>query len=669
LTPRISQLNADECVATKRFGNIASLLACALAMALGVGGLFAASPADDARTPEDKMAYAWNEAIRGRNAEAIAAYEAVAANPAVGPELKLQALYRTFECYRTMRNVDKAVETAARMRTAAPGIPDVARNSYILAADVLWQFEKRQEAIAKLDEFAQAFANQRADCAFMHMRAAGWYMAIAKAKDAAQEAAKAIAEDPANDKQVAQALWWVQEGQWQANDLDKCALTLKQLMDPKYMSTRNRDEQRNTYYRYADCLVRLKRDAELQALYSDAAKMGDDQHFRQEMLMRSVGLLVEQKRLDEALAQCERIFVENPDCPDYWYQAQQTIVDILRRQNRLAEALQAQRIVFDVTGDAPGVAAHCNLIAEMLKELDKNVTRANAFIDFQMYGPAGKPGGAGVVANPLAAVGYPSYPAREQAFARARADGDDVAFARQRALMCMYTGHPDQAVKYYADAFRRSLPPNVKDIGNEMIALGVRGVHGHCCDLDRFYAFVRYGPAGPGGKPGTADGLKDPFAELGVAPRQPAPDGGIQALPAEQQKTLLELASNLEAMVRFEREDVSFRKEALWDLARVHVALCDWGARGQAEFFEGLMFGDGNSQVQMEACECAQAAARNGDLHLAGVCAFWRGIDEKVEAGTVKKLGPAQQARGQFEATLRFFEKPPHLKPKLQPLK
>jgi hypothetical protein len=202
-----------------------------------------------------------------------------------------------------------------------------------------------------------------------------------------------------------------------------------------------------------------------------------------------------------------------------------------------------------------------------------------------------------------------------------------------------------------------------------MIALGVRGVAGHCCDLDRFYAFVRYGPAGPDGKLGTADDLKDPFAELGVAPRQPAPDGGIQALPAEQQKTLLELASNLEAMVRFEREDGNFRKEALWDLARVHVTLCDWGAKGQAEFFLGLMLGDKNGQVEMESCECAQASARGGDLHLAGVCEFWRGIDAKLQAGPVRKLGPAQQARAQFEATLRFFEKPPHLKPKLQPLK
>ena len=88
-----------------------------------------------------------------------------------------------------------------------------------------------------------------------------------------------------------------------------------------------------------------------------------------------------------------------------------------------------------------------------------------------------------------------------------------------------------------------------------------------------------------------------------------------------------------------------------------------------AEFFEGLMFGDRGEQIQMEACECAQAAARGGDLHLAGVCELWRGIDTKLEAGPVKKLGSAQQARVQFQATLKFFEKPPPLRPKLQPLK
>jgi tetratricopeptide (TPR) repeat protein len=647
------------------------LLTC-ITLGLGAGDLFGRSPAGDAGTPEEKMGDAWVEAIHGRNAEAVAIYEAVIANPAVGPELKLQAFYRTIDRYRAMRNVEKAVETTVRMRTIVTGIPDVVRNSYIMAADTLWQLDKRLEGIAKLDEFAQAFPNQRADCALVHMRAASLYWAMGRVKDAGVEAAKAIAEDPANDKQVADGLWFVQEGQWQGADVEKCAQAIKQLMDPKYFSFRNRDEQRNTYYRYADCLGRLKRNAELQAFCVEMAGRGDDQRLRQDMVMRIVGSLIEQKRLDEALAQCERVFTENPGCPDYWNQAQQTIVNILRSQNRAAEALQAERILFDVTGDAAGVAGHCNFIAGMLRDLDKNVTRANAFIDFQNYGPwgkDGKPGGPAVLSNPLAGVGYPSYGAREQAFAKAQAGGDDVAYARQRALMCMYTGHPDQAMKYYADALRRSLPANFKDIANEMIALGVRGVQGHCCDLDRFYAFVRYGPAGPDGKLGTADDIKDPFAQLGVAPRVPAPDGGLPAMAPEQQKVLVELASNFEAMARFEREDAGLRNEVLEDLARVHVALCDWGAKGQAEFFLGLMMGEGGEQVQMEACECAQAAARGGELHLGGVCAFWQGIDAKVAAGSARKLGAAAQSRAQFDATLKFFEKPPALKPTLQPLK
>jgi hypothetical protein len=637
-----------------------------LLVLLGAGDLFAGPP-------EEKMADARMKANRGLNQEAIEIYETIVANPAATPELKLQASYRIFERYLAMRKVDEAVAATARMRTAVTGIPDVARNSYILAADALWQSEKRSEAIAKLEEFTQAFANQPADCAFMHMRAAGYYTTMGRAKDAAQEAVKAIALDPANDKQVAQGLWCVQEAQWQARDSDKCAQTLKQLLDPKYiLPTGAAHDQRSIYNRYADCLAGLKRNAELQAFYSDAAKRGDDQHFRQEMLMQSVGLLSEQNRLGEALVECERVFVENPGCPDFWYQAQQKIVDILRRQDRLAEALQAQRIVLDVTGDAPGVAGQCNLIAGMLKDMDKNVTRANAFIDFQTYGPwgkDGKPGAAGVLANPLTAVGYPSYAAREQAFAKAQAGGDDVAFARQRALMCMYTGHPGQAVKYYADALRRSLPGNFKDIANETIALGVRGVHGHCCDLDRFYAFVRYGPAGPDGNLGTADDLKDPFAELGVAPRPPAPDGGVAALPAERQKALVELASGLEAVVRFDREDGNFQRDVLLDLARVHAALCDWGAKGQSEFFEGLMLGGRGGQVQMEAYECAQAAARGGDLHLGGICEFWQGIDAKPAVGPFTKSVQTRQSRAQFETTLKFFEKPPQLKPKLQPFK
>lgn len=665
MKPQITAQDNPQIVAGVRVAWSALVPVCLLLVLLGTGELFAGSL-------EDKMFDARIKANHGQNAEAVEVYETIVASPEAAPELKVQAFYRIIERHLSMRHVDEAVAATTRMRAAVKGIPDVARNSYIIAADVLWKADKKTEAIAKLEEFTQAFASQPADCAFMHMRAAGYYAAIGRTKDAAQEATKAIALDPANDKQVAQGLWYIQEAQWQAKDFDNCAQTLKQLMDPRYVIAANGSDQRNRYSRYADCLTRLKPAAQLQALYAIAAKQGGDPHFRQEMLMRIVGLLIEQNRLDEALAQCERVFTETPGCADFWYQAQQAIVDILRRQNRLAEAIQAQRIVLDVTGDATGVAAQCNQIAGMLKDLDKNVTRANAFIDFQTYGPwgkDGKPGDAAVLANPLAAVGYPSYGAREQAFAKAQAGGDDQAFARQRALMCMYTGHPDQAVKYYADALRRSLPANVMDIANEMIVLGVRGVHGHCLDLDRFYAFVRYGPAGLDGKIGTADDLKDPFAQLGVSPRKPTPDGGIVALPADQQKSLLELGSGLEALAGSQLEDANFQREVLWGLTRVHVALCDWGATGQAEFFEGLILSDRAGQIQTEAYGCAQAAARGGDLHLGGVILFWQAIEAKLDAGAFTKSVQARQSRAQFEATLRFFEKPPQLTPKLQPLK
>jgi hypothetical protein len=50
--------------------------------------------------------------------------------------------------------------------------------------------------------------------------------------------------------------------------------------------------------------------------------------------------------------------------------------------------------------------------------------------------------------------------------------------------------------------------------GHDMILIGVRAVRGHSVGLDAFYNFVNYGPAGPDGKPGTADDLADPFAAL-----------------------------------------------------------------------------------------------------------------------------------------------------------
>jgi hypothetical protein len=51
-------------------------------------------------------------------------------------------------------------------------------------------------------------------------------------------------------------------------------------------------------------------------------------------------------------------------------------------------------------------------------------------------------------------------------------------------------------------------------MGQDMVLIGARAVRGHPVGLDVFFQFVNYGPAGPDGKPGTADDLADPFAPL-----------------------------------------------------------------------------------------------------------------------------------------------------------
>ncbi len=184
--------------------------------------------------------------------------------------------------------------------------------------------------------------------------------------------------------------------------------------------------------------------------------------------------------------------------------------------------------------------------------------------------------------------------------------------------MYLYSGHPREALQCYADAFRRCLPAEVKTIGAEMIAVGVRSVQGHACDLDRFYAFLRYGPDGPDGIPGTDDDLKDPFAELGITVRQPADDGGLAGITPDQRKLLLELRGHLEQIAFFERDEPYVRKDALADLARVHAALCDWGTAQQKQWFIDLMFAGRADQVRLEACDCAR-------LPRAAATFTWRG--------------------------------------------
>jgi hypothetical protein len=406
------------------------------------------------------------------------------------------------------------------------------------------------------------------------------------------------------------------------------------------------------------------------------AQKTDNPKLRQVANVRIAAIATAAGHADDALAAYERAFTDSPTVPDAWFESQKSMVALLRKSGRLEEALKAARICYDVSPDANTIAQSCNLVAGLFKELDKNTTRANAFLAFQEFGPAGKDGVAGNaddLTNPLAAIAYPSYPEREKAFAQARGSmGDDAAASRLRALTCLYSAHPQDALKHLAEYFRRSHlePYPMQAVVNDVMALGVKPLRGHATGLKPFYEFIRFGPAGPDGQTNTADDLKDPFAELGLQPVKPSQDGGLAPPTAAERAALIELERSFEAIVATEHDDYQSRMALLAALEKIHNALLDWGVTGQREWYLGLVADSlSNEYVCGMVLQGGEAAARGSDLHFGNVGAYWKQAAAEVKADGRKLGEQAAHLEERFRGTVDLLKQPVELRPSLPPLK
>lgn len=213
------------------------------------------------------------------------------------------------------------------------------------------------------------------------------------------------------------------------------------------------------------------------------------------------------KKFDEAIALYGRIITEHADASDRWFDAQLNITRALTAKGDLAGAAQSAHLCLDGAPNLDAFDQVVSLTANILSAQDKNVDRANKFLAFQQSGSGG-----GQV-SPMDAVGYPSQPDRERAFATFRQQaGDDASAARLRALTFLFTGKPREALAQFADAFRRNDNPyDLRNAGVELVSIGLRAARGNRVGLDQAMQFVIFGPNGPDGKPGTPDDLTDPF--------------------------------------------------------------------------------------------------------------------------------------------------------------
>lgn len=470
-----------------------------------------------------------DEAARARGQadhydEALRLCEEVLASPKADVKDKIAAFEIMADVRRRQKKPDQAVAVMARMAKDLAGDAAAVRQAWFAQDDFLREADKKDQALATLRQFVERHAADKPGVALARVRIADLLRTMGKPDEAYDEAAKAIDTDPAADATVSRALWQMSETMWAKPDNEKCLPALKRLVEDRYLSKLEGWLQRVARQRYGECLARLKRYDEARAWYAAQEKADREQHPEEPRQAQAwcsliADLFLVEQRYEDARRAYERVLVDHPDAPDAWYDAQRRLADALARLNRPDEALGAARICLDAAPDEGRVTDAVRLVAEILKAIDKdNVGRANAFINYQRFGPDGedtKPGTADDLKDPLEGIPRASYPDRERAFeaARARA-GDDDEGMRLRAMTYVFTGKPREALRCFIDAFARCRDNRVSDRGAEMIMIGARGVRGHPVGLGPFFTFVNYGPAGPDGKTGTGDDLPDPFAPL-----------------------------------------------------------------------------------------------------------------------------------------------------------
>ncbi len=142
--------------------------------------------------------------------------------------------------------------------------------------------------------------------------------------------------------------------------------------------------------------------------------------------------------------------------------------------------------------------------------------------------------------------------------------------------------------------------------------------------------------------------------------------GGLAGLSAEDVAALGGVRDRLKEMILDPDQPQQVRRQEIDALARVHEALADWGTEGQADWYFQIMTTFDNEALRGLLADIAEASAKGGFYHVAGVRAFWKRVDAAMGDDLPAHL---RNARNRFTRMIRQWEKPPPLTAGLQALK
>jgi len=382
--------------------------------------------------------------------------------------------------------------------------------------------------------------------------------------------------------------------------------------------------------------------------WGGAAHPADDL-FKQAQVAKTAG------KLDDSLHLYEEAISAHPEFANRWFDAQMSIATIIAKKGDFAGAAKAAHLCLDGAPSLLSFDQAVALTANILSAQDGKIDRANQFINFQLTGPTG-----GQV-NPMDAVGYPSQPERETAFAAMRQQaGDDAAASRLRAMTYLFTGKPKDALAQFAEAFRRTA--SGKDItspaGVDLVCIGLRAIQGNRLGLDRALQFVSFGPNGPDGKSGTADDLADPFAPL-LSAIPAAGEGGSAGLDAQSLATLRQIRDAAQLYAGDARMSPDIRGASLSALQRATSALDGWGAPGQKDWYLRRAMGLDDAAPDDHTTGLlygAEFASRGRNNHFGEIRAMWAEMDTICAAKGITPPKAAETIRPQFDKMCASLE-------------
>lgn len=284
-----------------------------------------------------------------------------------------------------------------------------------------------------------------------------------------------------------------------------------------YSGKLNADQVTQLKIRLAGTLVKTKMFESASVIYSGLAEESSNAGTRLGYELQAARGLANAKRYEGAIKAYRKIVLENARNLNVCFDAQKAIILACQDSGDLAHAAAASIRYFYAASTPQTMEDSIQCVAQALKSLDMNLSRANAFLRFQKYGPAGEDGKLGTgddLQNPLAALnGVPVSPDADELKALDEAltkFGNTLADRRAKGFLNLFFGRPAQAMSEFKQALL-SCPVDAKSIqaaAND-VSVGLKAINGHLFATDSFIEFFLYGPNGKDGKSDLVDPLKD----------------------------------------------------------------------------------------------------------------------------------------------------------------